>query len=234
MDAAEELTREILEALEKVQRGMQTLVDAVNRTLALVPDVFAWVVEEFRRGWDAVLAKLQEFWDWFTDKLSYVGNPFMLHGAAQGWREVGGLVSNQVREIDDSDLTVDDNWNGRGADQYRQSLAPQREALTSIDDDFANNIAAGLVQLSIAITVFWGSVVTAIIALVVGLATATGEAVTIIGIPLVPPTALGAIAIAIGAVTAGTIVLFANAGGAEDNMAKTQSGVQSWPAFVTA
>lgn len=229
-----EIIQKINEILQKVRDGIDLLVDAVNLTLSFVPDALAWAVEEFRKGWDRLMSKLQEFWDWFVDKLSYVGNPFMLHGAAGGWREVGGLVSNQARAIDDSDLTVDDNWSGSGADQYRQSLGPQREAMTSVDDDFANNIAGALAQVGNAIAIFWGLVVTSVMTVVVGCAVATGEAISILGLPAVPPTVYTAVAAALAQLAGGTIQLYAQTAAARDTLGKTASGVQSWPAFVTA
>jgi hypothetical protein len=234
MDAAEELAQKINDILDKMRRGVDLLVEAVNRILSNVPSWAGWLVDKFQGLWDTFVNKLQEFWDWFVDKLSYVGNPFMLHGAAGGWREVGGLVMNQSRAIDDSDVLVDDNWAGRGADQYKQSLPPQRDAMKSVDADFANNIAGALAQIGNAIAIFWGLVVTATLTAVVGLSVATGTAVSIIGLPAAPPAAYTAVAAAIAQLAAGTIQLYAQTAAAQDTLAKTQSGVQTWPAFVTA
>lgn len=74
----------------------------------------------------------------------------------------------------------------------------------------------------------------AIIAVVVGFVTATGEAVTVIGIPLAPPTALGAIAIAIGALGAALAIMYSQAASARSTLAETSSGIQSWPRFASA
>jgi hypothetical protein len=234
MDAAEEILQKVREILQKMQSGVDAFIDAVNATLSRIPDFLDWIFDEVKKFWDKLVAKLKEFWDWFVDKLSYVGNPFMLGGAAGTWREVGGQVSNQQREVDDSDVTVDDNWSGRGADQYKQSLPPQRDAMKSIDTDFANNIAGGLTQLAVAIGIFWGLVVTAILTCVVGVSVATGAAVSILGLPAAPPAVYIAVTAAIVQLTTGTIQLVAQAAMVNDTMAKTRSGVQTWPAFVTS
>lgn len=233
MDAAAEIAKKVNEILQKLQDGVQVLIDTINATLKLVPEVLSWIVDKVKTLWDKFVAKLKEFWDWFVDKLSYVGNPFMLAGAAGGWREVGGLVANQVREIDDSDLTVDDNWAGRGADQYRQSVPPQREAMGSIDDDYANNVASALNETAWAIGTFWTLVVTATVTAVIGCATATGEAISILLLPAAPPTAYAAVAFALLQVAGGTVNLYMKTSSAQDMLNKTYSGVQSWPAFVT-
>lgn len=233
MDAAADISQQINDLLRRMEDGVQRLTDAVNRVLSHVPEVFSWVVHRVQTLWNQFLEKMQEFWNWFTDKLSYVGNPFMLDGAAGGWREAGGVMMNQTREIDDSDLRVDDTWAGSGADQYRQSMPSQRDAMKSIDTDYASNIAAALVTMRNAIAIFWGAVGFAIIAAIAGVALATGEAISILGLPAVPPTAIGAIVTGLVAIGAATVNLYAQTASARDTMQKSFSGVQTWPEIVT-
>ncbi|TFV96721.1 hypothetical protein [Orlajensenia leifsoniae] len=226
--------QEVREMIGKLQDKVEELTRIVNSTLSKVPGFLDWIVDKLIDGWNALMEKLGEFWDWFTDKLSYVGNPFGLHAASVSWTEdIGGKVANLVRDIDDSDLLVDDKWKGDGADQYRQSLDPQREALSSINSDFASNISSALSTLMLAIVAFWASVVAAIISVIVGFATATGAAVTVFGLPLAPPAALGGLAIGVGALAAGTATLYASAASARGTMSSTAAGVQTWPQFVT-
>jgi len=226
--------QQVREMIAKLQDKVEELTRIVNSTLSKVPGFLDWIVDKLIDGWNALMEKLGEFWDWFTDKLSYVGNPFGLFAASTSWREdVGGVAKNLVRDIDDSDLLVDDRWQGDGADQYRQSLAPQREALGSIGADFATSIATALTILAGGIIAFWTGVVGAIIAVIVGFATATGAAVTVFGLPLAPPAALGGLAIGVGALAGGTAILYGVSALSRSTLAGAASGVQTWPQFVT-
>ncbi|KQO96884.1 hypothetical protein [Leifsonia sp. Leaf264] len=231
MDPAQEVS----EMIAKLQGKVEELTRIVNSTLAKVPDVLSWVVDRLIEGWNTLMAKLGEFWDWFTDKLSYVGDPFGLNAAAVSWREdVGGVVANLVRDIDDSDLLVDDRWQGDGADQYRQAVDPQREALGSISTDFASNISSALSALALAIASFWGAVLLAIVSVIAGFVFATGAAATVFGLPIAPPAALAGLAGGLASLAVGMSILYATAGTVRGTLAGAASGVQTWPQFVTA
>ena len=106
--------------------------------------------------------------------------------------------------------------------------------MLSIKTDFANNIATGLESLRTAIVVFWGAVLAAIIGISVAFAVATGEAVTVFGLPLAPPTALGGLAVGLGAIGVAALNLQNVASGAKSSFETAAGGVQTWPTFVTA
>lgn len=225
---------EVRELLDKVQDKVEDLTSFVNSVLDKVPGYLSWVVDKFVDAWNWMIEKLGEFWDWFVDKLSYAGNPFTLNGASTAWREdVAGPMANVLRAVDDAQLAADDLWEGFGAEQYRQHLPGQRDAMTSIAADFAETIAATLDSLQLAITVFWAGVVVAVAGLVVGIAAATAEGATIVGLPAVPATVAAAIGVAVVALGAALAVLYSQAGSARSTLTKTASGIQSWPSFAT-
>ncbi|MBW1638759.1 hypothetical protein [Microbacterium resistens] len=231
MDPAAEARR----LLEQLQRQFEELRRVINDTLSHVPGVFQWVVDRVIEGWNWLVERVQEFWDWFVDKLSYVGNPFMLSGAANGWKEsVGGPATEASRNVDRGMLAADDRWQEFGAEQYRQRVPLQQAAMKSLDTDYAQKIASMMDDLQVAIVAFWAGVVAAIISVIVGFTTATGEAVTVVGIPLAPPTALGAIAIALGALGAALAVMYSKAASARSTLKGTSSGIQTWPKFASA
>jgi len=233
--AAQSPAQQVIEVLQKIERAVLKLESVINGTLALVPGILDYIVEKVKSGWNALMTKLQEFWDWFTDKLSYVGDPVALFNTASGWKtSVGGPAKQLGRDLEDVDLRIDDTWQGQSASQYQQGVQPQRDALTSLTDDFATNIADALNALATAIIVFWSGVVVAILAIIVGFATATGAAVTVFGIPLAPPAALAGLAVGIGSLATGTIILFASAAGAKSSLDNAAGGITSWPAFVTS
>lgn len=226
---------EVIEVLEKIEAAVEELQRVINSTLALVPDVMGWIVDRVKEGWDALMAKLAEFWAWFVDKLSYVGDPLALKAASSSWKtDIAGTTGNLARDIDDSDILVDDNWKGRAAEQYRQSIPPQREALDSIKADFAMKISDALGNLHAAILGFWVATVTAIFVIIGGFITATGAAVTVFGLPLAPPAALVGLGIGLATIGGAVLTLVITATGAKSTMEESVMGIQSWPAFVTA
>lgn len=226
--------QQCIDMLRTLEGAVERLQRIINATLSVVPELLSWIVDRVVDGWNLLMDKLQEFWDWFTDRLAYVGDPFTLHDRSVTWKvDVGAVSANLRRDIDDHDLLVDDAWKGRGADQYRQSVPDQREAFTSLNADYAQRIGDALVAMRNAILIFWGAVLVAIIAVCVGFATATGAAVTVFGLPLAPPAALGGILIGLGAIGAALIAFSAASSIAHSNLASAMAGVQTWPTFVT-
>ena len=219
----------VIELLLRIQEKIDEITRLINAAMQAVPAVLSYIVDRVRDGWNAMLVKLGEFWDWFTDKLSYVGNPFLLNGAADGWKQMGGKVARINDSITDLNLSVDDSWTGRAADQYQQSIEPQRRANTSISSDFAENIGNALSGLANAIIAFWAGVAVAILALLGALAGAAVATGTIIGLPAAPVLVTLGIAGFLVAAGAGVAVLYVAAGGARSAMSSTTGGITQWP-----
>ncbi|MBN9177402.1 MAG: hypothetical protein J0I43_08575 [Microbacterium sp.] len=223
----------IIELLRKIQDRIDQITRLVNAVLGRIPFSLKWVADRLRDGWDAMLTKLGEFWDWFADKLSYCGDPFTLNGAADGWKQMAAKVARLNDDITDLNLSVDDRWTGRAADQYQQSIEPQRRANTSILSDYAENIAGAMTTMAGAIIAFWAGVAVAIIALLSALAGAAVATGTIIGLPAVPVlVTLGIVAFLVAA-GAGVAVLYVAAGGARSTLRSTSAGIASWPQIAT-
>jgi hypothetical protein len=226
----DDLIQRIIDLIRRLEEAIDRLRSVINATLAAIPFLLGWIADRVRDGWTLLMDKLQEFWDMLAEFFSYVGDPIGLSNAATTWREdIGGRASNLARDIEDADLAVDDTWSGRAADQYRQGVPSQRDALDSLDSDFAANVAEALEGLRTAIFVFWGAVVAAIITIVAGFAVATGEAVTVFGIPLAPPTALAGLAVGAGAVGLAVMNLYNQGSSSNNRLASTSSGVRTWP-----
>ena len=46
----------------------------------------------------------------------------VLNGAADGWKQAAAKVARLNDDITDLNLSVDDRWTGRAAEQYKQSI----------------------------------------------------------------------------------------------------------------
>lgn len=224
----------VLELLEKIQQKIDEIVRLINAVLRTLPAALSWIADRVKAAWDTTMRQIQEMWDWLADKLSYVGNPFVLNGAAEGWKLAGGQVSRISDSIFDLNMSVDDRWTGRAADQYKQSLEPQRRATTSIMSDYAENIGNAMSGLAVAIAVFWGAIAVAIVSLLGALAGAAVATGTILGLPAVPVLVGIGIAAFLVAGGVGVTILYVSAGQARTTMASTSAGITSWPAIATS
>ena len=146
-------------------------------------------------------------------------------------------MAERASEADRSQSEVDYEWKGRAADRYAASLGAQHNAMTAVRDKLTSKIGPALGSLASAIYLFYGAVIAAIVILVAALLTATGEAVSVLGLPAVPPTVITAIVAAIAAISAAVLNLRSQATGAESTFQEiadqtSDFGAGSWPAAV--
>ena len=195
----------INQLLDEVQQKLDWLVDRINGLLSHVPFWLEWAVDKFRDLWDWAMEKVGQFWDKVAEFVSYLGQPWDLNDAKERWIQLGSPVAARAFESDKSQSSVDGAWKGRAADQYANALTAQKAALSSVQSKLTNPMGPALGSLASALYIFFGVVIGAIVALIVAHGVATGEAVSIIGLPAVPPTlatAYGAcIVLLIGAIT---------------------------------
>jgi hypothetical protein len=231
-DAIDEVTRLLQEISDKVDE----LTRKVNETLAKVPGWASWVVDRVQDAWNGLCEKLGQFWDWFTDKLAYAGDPFGLSDMARRWAdEVSAPTSAQTHEIDDGDLLVDDNWQGDAADQYRQRVPEQKSTLEAIRSEYVAALTSALNSMSSGITVFWWGVAGAIVSLALGIAGAITATGTIIGLPAAPVLAALGVAGALVALGATWNVLRSEATSADLALDSARSyGLTTWPSFAVS
>lgn len=223
-----------LELLEKIRQKIEEIVRLVNAALRALPAVLAWVADRLREAWDGMLQKISEMWNAISEFFSHAGDPFMLNSAAEGWKLAAAKVSRINDTIMDANLSVDDKWTGSGADQYQQRIETQRRANTSIMADYAENIGGAMTGLAVAIGVFWGAVVAAILALLTALAGAAVATGTIVGLPAVPVLVTLGIVSFLAAIGFGVAILYLSAGQSRTTMASTAAGIASWPPLANA
>ncbi|WP_029144846.1 hypothetical protein [Microbacterium luticocti] len=228
-----QIAEKIRDLLDKIQSKIDEITRLVNSVLSKIPFFLSWVADKVHEAWDAMLSRLKEFWDWFTDKLSYVGNPFLLNDTGKSWNTVGASVARINDTITDQALSVDDRWKGRAADQYEQSLEPQRRANTSIMSDYAANVANALSSLSTGIAAFWAGIAVALITLIGAIAGAAVATGTIVGLPAAPVLiGIGIVAFLVAA-GSGVGVLLTQAGTCRTTLAATSAGISVWPKIAT-
>ena len=227
----------IMDLLDEVDEKVQALTDKVNDILSGVPWGLGWVVDKFKDLWAAAMDKLGEFWDKVKEFISYIGAPWDLDSAKQEWIELGSPVAARATEADRSQSAVDTEWKGQAADRYAMSLGAQGKALTAVQGKLSSVIGPALGSVSTALYIFYGAVAVAIVAMIVGIVTATGEAVSILGLPAVPPTVIVAVATAILALGTAVMNLRGAASGANTEFLKVANetgdfGTDNWPRAV--
>lgn len=225
---------EIQELLDELREKVDSLAQKVNSILSQVPFWLDWVVDRVQDAWSQMMAKLSEFFAWFGDKLAYAGDMAGLERAALDWNhDVGRPASTQSQEVDAGDLMVDDAWSGTAAEQYRQKVPDQKEAMSAIRDVFSTTISAALDTMRSGLNTFWWCVagaIASVIAAAVGAATATG---TIIGLPAAPVALAVGIVAALVALGSGISVLNSDARSAARALKEARDyGLESWPVFA--
>lgn len=229
----------IHDLLDEVDQKIESLRSKINGILDWVPWGLGWAVDKFRDLWDKAMAKLGEFWDKIREIVSYLGQPWDLNSTADSWTEVGAPVAARGAEADRSQSQVDYEWKGRAADRYAASLAAQQKALTGVQSKLTAPIAPALRSVATALYIFYGAVAAAIVILVAAILTATGEAVSILGLPAVPPTVITGIVAALAAIAGATLNLRSAASGAQSVFAQVAAetadfGERDWPAAVVS
>lgn len=234
-----ETVERIMDLLDEVDEKVRSLTDKINDILSWVPWGLGWAVDKFRDLWDKAMEKLGEFWDKVREFISYIGAPWDLDSAKDEWIELGAPVAARASEADRSQSAVDAEWKGRAADRYALALAPQGKALAAVQGKLTSKIGPALGSVSTALYIFYAAVVAAIVAMIIGIVTATGEAVSILGLPAVPPTVIVAVGAAILAIGSAVVNLRGAASGANtefQNVAAEVSdfGAENWPQAVIA
>lgn len=236
----------VIELLRKIQQKIDEIMNLINKVIGLIPDFLSWVADRLRDAWNTITAKLAEMWDSLVGMLSNVGNPVLLNNAAQTWSRIGGTVAGINHSIGDADLASDDEWKGRGKDQYMQGVQKQREANTSILGDYAERIQSTLTAAANGIVAFWVAIGVALATLIGGIiiaihtavaaAAATAATAGVAAPGFVFPIVEVAVAVGICAVAvvAGIVVLNTQMDSAKSSIALTASGITAWPDLANA
>jgi hypothetical protein len=230
----DEIIDKLNEMFDKIQTKVEELRQKANAILSKVPGFLSWAVDKFLDAWNKMLEKLGEFWDWFADKLAYVGDPFALHDKAGDWHTLVGLPGkNEADLIDEQhELLVDETWNGTAASSYREKVPAQEAALRSLGSTFASTVASNLKTVAFGIAAFWIGVIAALVALVVAILSATAATGTIIGLPAVPFLVIAGILAFLLAAGAGLATLAFTSNQAAEGFRNVKMYATTWPVFA--
>ncbi len=232
-----ETAERILELLDEVEEKIENLRGEINGILSWVPWGLGWAVDKFMDLWDKAMAKLGEFWDKLRNIVANLGQPWVLNEAKGTWVEVGGPVSERASEATRGQSDVDFAWKGRAADRYALALSEQRGALTVVRDKLTAVMGPALGDVATALYIFFVAMAAAVAALVTAIVVATGETVSILGLPAVPVTLIAGIVAAITAIGLATNELLGSARSAEtvfSNVLNSRGdfGADNWPSAV--
>ncbi|MDR1712189.1 MAG: hypothetical protein LBR58_10130 [Propionibacteriaceae bacterium] len=114
-----------------------------------------------QEDWGTTKSKVQEIWDRIVDIIQYVlGNDDTIAAAAATWRkDVGRPCRNlgadgSVEALNLVSMNINDHWEGRAADTFKQALSNQGTTLVSMADTIAGPVADALDEHASAIRNF--------------------------------------------------------------------------------
>jgi hypothetical protein len=233
---------EILEKLrtkwEELMVKADRLLEAFNDTLDKIARFAGWIAEKAVDFWNSkVVPKWQEAVDWMGEHWNVFGAPWLCFDKAADWRtDVGQPVSERAGLAAKGQLDVDNTWKGTAATRYNERLSQQESALKGVSEQFAETIASALVKVGAGIITWWLGIIVGIGILVICILTATGEAISVLGLPAVPPTVLagwgafiGGLIIGTGALT--TLCLLAKSDLQGERSKLSGYPEAAWPAF---
>lgn len=219
--------------LHKVQSKFDELRNKINSLLSHVPSFLHWVIGKVEDLWDKLCAKMKQFWDWFTDKLAYAGDPWLLHDIGTSWNtKLGEPAHKRANEVDSDDLLVDDTWTGSSAAAYKSHIGGQKDALNNVGQNLATTVSSALNSMKTGILSFWAGVIAGLIASGVSIALGAGESATILGIPPGVATVIAGVVVFLAAAGAGVRILKSNCDDAKDAMNNALIYADPWPDFA--
>ena len=207
------------------------LLKAFNAGLDKVAKVVGWIAEKAAQFWnDHVVPKWQEALDWMSKHINVFGAPWDCFSRAASWREdVGRPVSERSGLSTKGQLDVDGNWEGSASQAYQDRLGQQEKAIAGVSTQFAEPIASALTKVGAGIITWWLAIIVGMGVLTICLLTATGAAVSILGLPAVPPAVLLGWAAFIGGLITGTTVLTTLCLNAKGDLSAARNKLTDYP-----
>lgn len=176
------LIQKIEEKLNKIQELVTRIENKINGLLQKVPGWLHWAVSKIVDLWNKFCKKMSEFWDWFTDKLAYCGDPMLLQDTGKKWNTNLGIPAHKrAQAVDADDLLVDDVWTGTGAEAYKGKIGDQKDALNAIGQNYASSIQGALNTMKTGIWAFWIGIVAGLVELIAGLIIGLVAEATVVG-----------------------------------------------------
>ncbi|CAM3476372.1 hypothetical protein OCAE111667_11760 [Occultella aeris] len=230
------LIDEILRLVQEIQNTWQRFVNLVNGALSSVPVFLQWVIDSVNRLWEQVVQMWNDFWEGVSDFLSRFGDPGAVATASASWTSMVSQPAGEVAAtVTTGQLSADDDaWSGDAATKYRTRAGEQQATISAIRDEVATKVVAALDGMKLAMFVFYGALIAAILALIGAIIGGLASSATIVGIPAGIVIIIGAGAIAIGAIVVAGMVFSGTADqrASEMRSAITSAKVTSWPEFV--
>lgn len=215
--------------------------NTVNDTLSdiswLIPD--SWI-KWIKDRWNDFCDLMAKVWKQLTEIVENMGAPWDLSSTANAWSDkIGSPVSGKAQVATAGELSVDDNWDGDAANQYKQKIPLQATALDKVRSTLSEGVNNALSTAQLGIWVFWGALVVALTTLIAGIIASIASDATIIGLPPGVAIAIGAVIAFLAAIGIGIVTLRATLSNANSTIRRAlsdNSGFENghWPPFHTS
>lgn len=143
---------QIDQTIQKIQHLLESLTSFLNRMISTVINPFG--DDEISKA----MEKLQGITEQIGKFFSQTGNPIQLWEKADAWTNtVQKIVSPEVGKYTLGYKEVDGWWTGGGAKEYKDTLRPQKVALTSIADSAAG-VSKELAAFAQQVVTYWTTI----------------------------------------------------------------------------
>jgi hypothetical protein len=215
--------------------------NTVNDTLSdiswLIPD--SWI-QWIKDRWNDFCDWMAKVWKQLTEIVENMGAPWDLSSTANAWSDkIGGPVSGKAQVATAGELSVDDNWDGDAATQYKQKMPLQATALDKVRSTLSEGVNNAMSTAQLGIWVFWVALVAALVTLIAGIIGAMASSATVLGLPPGVAIAIAAVIVFLAAIAGGIVTLRATLSNANSTIRRAlsdNSGFENghWPPFHTS
>lgn len=191
------MVQQATDKLREIEQKVKELFDKVNGLLDWVPSFLSDLIKPIQQALGLLNEKMQEFWKQVDEFFTEPGSVSALHNAADTWaKQVSPQLGALAGTLTLDQLRTDDEWKGKAADAYKNTVPAQSSALGAIKD-IGNQLNTSLTNLANALIAFWVAIGLALVAFVVGLVGAIAACCTVVGAPA---------GVAAAATTAGVVI----------------------------
>jgi hypothetical protein len=222
---------EFSDQMNKLIAQMSKLVDQITENLnKLAKHLWSIMRNALKLAWSKFCGMMNKVSEILSKAFSIPGSPDKISSIANSWSNlIGSPVSGKRADITVDNLATDDKWKGNAAEQYRQILPSQQNALGAIQSALSDPVSKALNDMQSAIHWYWGELIAATIAFVPLLMGAAASTLTVVGLPPGVLAAVAALAVYCAALYATVARLKSNTAGVNTKIRVALSANQYFP-----
>ncbi|TCO57084.1 hypothetical protein [Actinocrispum wychmicini] len=188
-----EAAQQTADAVNRIRNTWNDIQSGVNSVLDWLP---GFLCDKLKEWFNKLANKVGEFFEAVAKPFTQRGSADALRIAGQSWNtDIGGRASTQAGLLAPEQLKTDNEWQGKAADSYKDSITGQGKALASVKTQ-AESVQNVLNEIANALDSFWNGLLAAVLIYVGAMVLcAIGAATVVAAIPSIIAAVTASIAV---------------------------------------